>query len=39
MTNITLAFMLMGYGLIGVFSVLIIFYLIVKLLTRLFPEK
>lgn len=39
MTNIGLAFMLMGYGLAGVFSVLIVFYLVIKLLTTLFPEK
>jgi len=39
MSHIDLAFILMGYGLIGVFSVLVVFYLIVKLLTKLFPEK
>lgn len=39
MSAIGAAFMLMGYGLIGVFSVLIIFYLVIKLLMQVFPEK
>lgn len=39
MTEVGLAFMLMGYGLLGVFSVLIIFYLVIKLITKVFPEK
>lgn len=36
---ISAALMLMGYGLIGVFSVLIVFYLVIKGLMKVFPEK
>ncbi|MGI6578264.1 MAG: OadG-related small transporter subunit [Eubacteriales bacterium] len=39
MTQIGAAFTLMGYGLMGVFSVLIVFYLVIKLLGRIFPEE
>ncbi|MDO4799163.1 MAG: OadG-related small transporter subunit [Bacillota bacterium] len=39
MNEITLGWMLMGYGLIGVFSVLIIFYLTIRCLVRFFPER
>jgi len=39
MTEMGLALMLMGYGLIGVFTVLIVFYIIIKVLMKLFPEK
>ncbi|NLM60561.1 MAG: OadG family protein [Clostridiales bacterium] len=39
MTQIGAAFALMGYGLIGVFSVLIVIYLVVKLLGKIFPEE
>ena len=39
MTEIGASFVLMGYGLLGVFSVLIVFYLMIKLLMKLFPEK
>lgn len=39
MTQIGAAFALMGYGLVGVFSVLVIIYLIIKLLGRIFPEE
>lgn len=39
MTQIGAAFALMGYGLVGVFSVLLIIYLIIKLLGRIFPEE
>lgn len=38
MTEVGAAFVLMGYGLVGVFSVLIVIYLIIKLLTKIFPE-
>lgn len=38
MTEISAAFVLMGYGVVGVFSVLILIYLIIKLLTKIFPE-
>jgi tetrahydromethanopterin S-methyltransferase subunit E len=39
MTEMGLALMLMGYGLIGVFTVLIVFYIVIKLLMKVFPEK
>lgn len=39
MEQIGLAFQLMGYGLAGVFSVLILFYVVIKLLGVMFPEK
>lgn len=37
MTTLSLAFELMGLGLLGVFSVLILFCLVIWLLPRLFP--
>ena len=33
------SFVLMGVGIAGVFLVLIIFFLLIKLLVRLYPEK
>ena len=39
MTNIQLGVELMGYGLIGVFSVLLIFMGSIKLLTVVFPPR
>lgn len=37
--TIVLALKLMGYGLLGVFTVLILFYFMIKLLMKLFPSK
>ncbi len=39
MTQIELAVMLMGYGLAGVFTVLVLFYIVIKILSVVFPEK
>ena len=39
MTHMQLGVALMGYGLIGVFSVLLLFILLIKLLTTIFPHK
>ena len=39
MTDITRGLMLMGYGLIGVFSTLIIFYLCAKLFMKIAGRK
>lgn len=37
MDNVNLGLQLMGYGLTGVFMVLILFYIVIKLLLKLFP--
>lgn len=39
MDNVNLGLQLMGYGLTGVFMVLILFYIVIKLLLKLFPLK
>lgn len=39
MTELSAGFLLMGYGLAGVFTALIIFYGILRLLTSVFKEK
>lgn len=39
MSDISLGLQLMGYGLIGVFTVLILFYFTIQLLMKLFPHK
>lgn len=39
MNDLNLAGQLMGYGLAGVFLVLILFYGVIKLLIKAFPEK
>lgn len=39
MNNLTLGWQLMGYGLAGVFTTLMAFILVIKLVTRLFPVK
>lgn len=39
MNDLTLGWQLMGYGLAGVFTTLIVFMLVIKLITKLFPEK
>jgi Na+-transporting methylmalonyl-CoA/oxaloacetate decarboxylase gamma subunit len=39
MDTIKAGFMLMGYGLAGVFTALIIFYCAIRVLTALFKEK
>ena len=39
MTQMQLGVTLMGYGLIGVFSVLLLFILLIKILTAVFPHK
>jgi hypothetical protein len=39
MDQIGLGFQVMGYGLVGVFSFLIIFFFTIKALLYLFPEK
>lgn len=39
MNDLTLGWQLMGYGLAGVFTTLIAFMLVIKLITKLFPEK
>ncbi|MDP3388249.1 MAG: OadG-related small transporter subunit [Eubacteriales bacterium] len=39
MDNVNLGLQLMGYGLAGVFMVLILFYAVIKLLLKLFPLK
>ncbi len=39
MSELQMGFMLMGYGLLGVFTVLVTFYLAIKLMMRLFREK
>lgn len=39
MSDISLGFQLMGYGLVGVFTVLILFYFTIQLLMKLFPHK
>ncbi|MDR2933260.1 MAG: OadG family protein [Oscillospiraceae bacterium] len=39
MNDMQLGFQLMGYGLLGVFSVLIIFMIVIKLLTVIFPAE
>ncbi|MCX7710460.1 MAG: OadG family protein [Clostridia bacterium] len=39
MTNIQKGFFLMGVGIAGVFLVLIVFFFLIKLLTKVFPEK
>lgn len=39
MSDISLGFQLMGYGLVGVFTVLILFYFTIQLLMKLFPSK
>lgn len=37
--NIFLALKLMGYGLLGVFTVLVLFYIMIKVLMKVFAEK
>ena len=37
--NIILALKLMEYGLFGVFTVLVLFYFMIKLLMKIFAEK
>ena len=39
MSDIDMGLKLMGYGFAGVFTVLILFYAVVKLLVRVFPYK
>jgi len=39
MSEITAGFLLMGYGLAGVFTALIIFYGVLRLLTLIFRER
>lgn len=39
MSLMQMGLQLMGYGLVGVFSVLLIFMGFIKLLTTVFPEK
>lgn len=39
MTNIQNALLVMAVGISGVFFVLVLFYFIIKALTKLFPEK
>ncbi len=39
MTDLTRGLMLMGYGLAGVFLVLILFYLAIIVLRKVFPDK
>jgi len=38
-SNLTKALVLMGVGVAGVFSVLILFFILIKVLLKLFPEK
>ncbi|NMB95807.1 MAG: hypothetical protein GYA02_04230 [Clostridiaceae bacterium] len=38
-SSLTKSMFLLGIGLAGVFSVLILFYILIKLLLKLFPEK
>lgn len=39
MSDLQLGFQLMGYGLLGVFSVLLIFIIMILGLTKIFPPK
>lgn len=39
MNDLTLGWQLMGYGLAGVFTTLIMFMFVIWLLTKIFPEK
>lgn len=39
MENLELGFKLMGYGLAGVFTVLILFYFMIKLLMKVFSKS
>ncbi|MGI6404377.1 MAG: OadG-related small transporter subunit [Oscillospiraceae bacterium] len=39
MTDLQLGFQLMGYGLLGVFSVLFLFIVMILGLTKVFPPK
>lgn len=39
MDHLNLGFQLMAYGLAGVFVVLILFYIMIKLLLKIFPYK
>lgn len=39
MNNLALGWQLMGYGLAGVFTTLLAFILVIKLIIKLFPEK
>lgn len=39
MTDLQLGFQLMGLGLVGVFSVLILFYFTIQILMKVFPQK
>lgn len=39
MDNLRTGFMLMGYGLAGVFTVLILFYITIKVLMAIFKNK
>lgn len=38
-SNIMKSLFLMGIGVMGVFSVLILFFVLIKVLVKLFPEK
>ncbi len=39
MNEMNLGIQLMGFGIIGVFTVLILFYFIIKALMKFFPDK
>lgn len=39
MSDLNLGVQLMGYGLLGVFSVLVLFYFTIQLLMKVFPHK